>query len=322
MQLDFPITPSELTALRTGSVLTTDSAAIFRIEGPGALECLQGLLTSDLAAPGDGSLLYGAMLTAKGMILIDPWVLRDAERFTLVLTSQARETAAQLFGRVLPPRLARVSDLSEGWSAAWLFGSGSSERVGRALALPPPPPGRVARLPGDAVGLVASGAEAAPFVSLVLAPRAELDEVIARLLATGVDRGTATAHAAAMVLAGWPASGREIDERTLPQEVRFDELGAVSYVKGCYTGQETVARVHFRGHVNRVLRGVTLEGGEAPETRSLRLDGKEVGGIRTALLVEDRVLALAVVRREIADGAVLQAGEREATIVPLPFRSG
>src|SRR5258708_9948328 len=58
------------------------------------------------------------------------------------------------------------------------------------------------------------------------------------------------------ILAGWPRLGAEIDQKTLPQEVRYDDINGVSYTKGCYTGQETVSRLHFRGHTNRHLGGL------------------------------------------------------------------
>jgi folate-binding protein YgfZ len=322
MPLDFRISTSELKSLRTGSVISAEPAAIFRIEGPGALTCLQGLLTSDLALPGDGSLVYGALLTPKGMIVVDPWVLRETTRFTLVLSSQAREAAAQLFDKVLPPRLAKVTDLSGEWSVAWLFGSSALERFARANATPLPGPGRVLPLGGESGCLLAAGLPTAPFAALVVGPVTELDQLCERAERAGFSRGEAAALAAARVLGGWPTLGREIDDRTLPQEVRFDELGAVSYVKGCYTGQETVARVHFRGHVNRTLRGLRLAGASPPSERTLVADDKEVGSIRTALVLDDRVLALATVRREIAEGAVLQAGDRKATVVALPFEPG
>jgi folate-binding protein YgfZ len=168
-------------------------------------------------------------------------------------------------------------------------------------------------------GLLAAGTLGAPFAGLILGPAAEVEGLVERAERAGFCRGEAAALAAARVLGGWPTLGREIDDRTLPQEVRFDELGAVSYVKGCYTGQETVARVHFRGHVNRTLRGLTLAGASPPDERTLVAGDKAVGSIRTALVLDDRVLALATLRREIAEGAVLQAGDREATVVALPF---
>jgi folate-binding protein YgfZ len=319
MQLDFTISPSQLKALHAGAVAVREPAALFSIAGPGALACLQGLLTSDLAAPGEGSLVYGALLTPKGMILVDPWVLREAERFTLMIARHARETAAQLFARVLPPRLARVTDLSENWSAVWLLGPCALERFARANSCALPGAGRIVRVGPEAQSLLAGGPPSAPFSGLALGPTKELEAMVERLEHGGGPVGDDAVLAAARVLAGWPTLGREIDERTLPQEVRFDELSAVSYVKGCYTGQETVARVHFRGHVNRTLRGVKLEGAGPVADRTLRRDLKEVGEIKTALLLPDRAVALAVVRREVSDGEQLLAGDRPTSVLPLPF---
>src|SRR5207249_1848019 len=81
----------------------------------------------------------------------------------------------------------------------------------------------------------------------------------ARLGAAGAVPADAATLELARILAGWPRLGAEVDDKTIPQEVRYDELGGVSYTKGCYTGQETVSRLHFRGHTNRYLRGLLFD---------------------------------------------------------------
>jgi tRNA-modifying protein YgfZ len=107
--------------------------------------------------------------------------------------------------------------------------------------------------------------------------------------------------------------------------VRFDHIGGVSYTKGCYTGQETVARLHFRGHTNRELRGLWWRGGE-PDLRDgngsrVVLSGeREIGSVRSRLAVDGRAIGLAVIRREVDPGAEVMAGGRRATVVALPFR--
>ena len=125
----------------------------------------------------------------------------------------------------------------------------------------------------------------------------------------------------AQVAPGWPRLGAEIEERTLPQEVRYDEIGGVSYTKGCYVGQETVARLHFRGHTNRDLRGVVWERApdEPPASGELRLDGKVVGEVRSVLQLDGRTVGLALVRREVDTGTLLEAEAGRARVVPLPF---
>ena len=117
----------------------------------------------------------------------------------------------------------------------------------------------------------------------------------------------------ARVEAGRPEWGIDIDENTIPQEANLDELDAISYTKGCYIGQEVVARVHFRGHVNRHLRGLRAAGGGAPPPTGAQLiddTGNHVGDVRSAVS-SPRLggIAIGMVRREVepgrvADGAV------------------
>src|SRR6476620_3512781 len=101
-----------------------------------------------------------------------------------------------------------------------------------------------------------------------------------------------------------------MDDTTIPQEANFDELHAISYTKGCYVGQETVARVHLRGHVNKHLRGVRVAGLEPPPTGATLHDetGTQVGDVRTAVRSPSLGgIALAMVRREVLAGATLTA---------------
>ena len=115
------------------------------------------------------------------------------------------------------------------------------------------------------------------------------------------------------LLACTPSWGRELDDRILPAEAGLEER-TISFTKGCYPGQEPVARLHYRGHPNRGLRVLELEGDDLPAyDAELTLDGKVVGRITSAVADEGRVLALAYVRREVADDAILHHGSRSAT---------
>ena len=107
------------------------------------------------------------------------------------------------------------------------------------------------------------------------------------------------------IRAGTPRWGREIDDRVLPAEAGLDER-AISFTKGCYPGQEPVARLRHRGHVNRSLRVIEIEGGELP-THDAQLvhDGAAVGRVTSAAREGDRVVALAYVRREVPSDAAL-----------------
>lgn len=301
-----------------GFVLT--ESAVFRVEGSGAADCLQGVLTCDVAVPGAGSAQYGATLTPKGMIVADFHVLRDGAGFTLITALGARTTALDLFRKLLPPRLARVTDRSDADRVIWLLGPRANE-VTRAVGLPwPPDPGRVSSLPAGhaAAGHLARPHPMAPWGAIITATAGECDAIAAGLEGAGSRRSGAADLDAARILAGWPALGREIDSRTLPQEVRYEEIGGISYTKGCYVGQETVARVHFRGHVNRLLRGLAWEG-NGPEQVGIEVGGKTVGRLASALQVDGRGYGLAMVRRDVEPGAEVALGPAVATVERLPF---
>jgi len=319
--------PERLALLRQGAAVVTAAPAVFEIAGSGALTCLQGLLTNDVDKPGDRSVVYGALLTPKGMIVVDLWALREAgegeDRFLLVAPRAGREAALAIFRRSLPPRLARLTDRTDEVHAAWCVGAHSFQMLARAGLGPLPEAcGRASTLdlPGGRVTL-ALGTEPAWFTALLLGGPGALASALGVLRTAGAVTGEAEDLAAARILAGWPALGAEIDERTLPQEVRYDAIGGVSYTKGCYTGQETVARVHFRGHVNRELRGLRWAPGAVPEGPDATvLHGeREVGTVRSMLTVGTQTVGLAPLRREVAAGDAVVAAGRPATVVALPF---
>jgi folate-binding protein YgfZ len=319
--LDLTFDRARLDALRHGAVVVSSRPAVFRVSGSGALTCLQGLLTNDLLAPGDGALLYGAMLTPKGAIVTDAWVLRGGDSVTLLVPCEGRAKALEIFARALPPRLAKAEDLTGQVEVAWLLGERGFQVLAKSGIGAPEGAGRIQQV-GDVT--VALAPETAPFAAALVGAPEALEPLVQRLVTAGARAGDDGDHHAARILAGWPALGAEIDERTLPQEVRYDEIGGVSYTKGCYTGQETVARLHFRGHTNRELRGLLWRGDE-PEvengaSRAVLIGDREIGSVRSRLAVDGRAIGLAVIRREVDLGAEVVAGGRRATVVPLPFR--
>jgi folate-binding protein YgfZ len=114
------------------------------------------------------------------------------------------------------------------------------------------------------------------------------------------------------VLAGTPRWGREIDDRILPAEAGLDER-AISFTKGCYPGQEPVARQRYRGRVNRTLRVLAISGDELPPyDAELTFKGKVVGRVTSAARDDGRVVALAYVRCEVPDDAVLDIDGKTA----------
>ena len=125
------------------------------------------------------------------------------------------------------------------------------------------------------------------------------------------------------IMAGTPLFGREIDERVLPAEAGLVER-AVSFSKGCFPGQEPIARLHYRGHANRGLRVLSVEDDELPAyDAELSYEGRAVGRVTSAARDGDRIVALAYVRAGVpADAELLLAdGARARPLATSPSRA-
>jgi folate-binding protein YgfZ len=155
-------------------------------------------------------------------------------------------------------------------------------------------------------------------VDLTLA-RDELGALFGALAERGIDPVTEDAAEIVRVESGRPRFGREMTTATIPQEAGINDR-AVSFTKGCYIGQETVARLHYKGKPNRHLRGLRLSAAAATG-ESVRLGDRELGTIGTAVLSPAHgPIALAILRREGEPGATVAVGEEtEAELVTLPF---
>jgi folate-binding protein YgfZ len=118
--------------------------------------------------------------------------------------------------------------------------------------------------------------------------------------------------------AGDPRFGADMGTKTMPAEAGIVEE-TVSFTKGCYIGQETVARLHYRGRPNRHLRGLRLDGAVAPGDE-VRLGERVVGSVGSACLspAHGRI-ALAILRREAEPGAQVTVGSAGGQVVALPF---
>jgi folate-binding protein YgfZ len=321
--------------LRAGAIVARADVGIVDLVGPGgaggAVTAFQGLLTNDIEKPGDGAFVYGALLTPKGMIVVDGWAARLGPRVRYTVPAEGRERALQILERSVPPRLARSTDRSADTAVLRIAGAHAVAVMGAAGLVVPSGPNRVVEGSAGDVSLeVARTADLAPFVFQITLPVERLDAIQDRLVDAGAHGATPAALELARILAGWPRLASEVDEKTIPQEVRLDEIGGVSYTKGCYTGQETVSRLHFRGHANRNLRGLLFEtdppAAPASGWSAVTHEEREVGRISSIAWLPDgggsvlgRWIGLAMLRREVPVGATVRAAGREARVVGLPF---
>lgn len=319
--------------LRAGAIAAPVDVGVVELTGAGtgAVSCFQGLLTNDIEKPGDGAFIYGALLTPKGMIVVDGWAARLGSRVRFTVPAEGRERALAILERSIPPRLARFEDRTENSGVLRVAGAHAVAVMGAAGFPMPHGPNRVLEgTAGDIPVEVARAGELAPFVFQITTASEHRAALHRRLVNAGAHSAGADALELARILAGWPRLASEVDDKTIPQEVRFDEIGGVSYTKGCYTGQETVSRLHFRGHANRHLRGLMFEtdppAAPASGWSAVTQDEHDVGRVTSIAWLPDgggsvlgRWIGLAIVRREVPVGAMVRAAGREARVVGLPF---
>jgi folate-binding protein YgfZ len=235
------------------------------------------MVSNDVEALAAGEACEALLLTPKARIVAPLTVLRRGEDDFLLLTEP--ELGDRVASVLLRGRFAARAEIApEAHESTLVLGEGR-------------PP-----------GAVPNGDYGVPAYELLDAPPPSGSEEIAT---EELER--------LRIVARTPRWGRELDDRVLPAEAGLEER-AISFTKGCYPGQEPVARLHYRGHPNRGLRVLSLEGAELPlYDAELQLDGKAVGRVTSA--VPDGgggVLALAYVRREVSPDAVLALGRREA----------
>jgi tRNA-modifying protein YgfZ len=308
---------SEYAAMRSGALLVDRGDRLrIRFGGARSAELVNGLVTNDVASLSPGLGQYAAALTPKGKIAADVRIFADAEGFLTDTSARAASNWRDIVKKYVNPRVAPYRDVTAELDDLAVIGprsrkivafaTGADENVLAALS----PYGHV-EVPVDGARImVMRNAEIDAECYEIFAP-VSLDMTIRdRLLAGGAIPGSARVWDIARIEAGRPEWGIDINDSTIPQEANFDELGAISYTKGCYTGQETVARVHFRGHVNRFLRRLHFVSASVPPTNAELIDdaGNIVGDVRSvAISPRHGGVALAMVRREVAPGTTLHA---------------
>jgi folate-binding protein YgfZ len=225
--------------------------------------------------------------------------------------------------KYLNPRVVAYRDVTSTMRAVGMYGVRSRDALADACGLHSTalallvPYAHVAAIVDDVEVRVARVPDLGLDGFEIYVPAERFDDVWKRLAAAGsVTRGGLSAYDVARVEGGRPEWGVDIDDSTIPQEANFDELHAISYTKGCYTGQEVVARVHFRGHVNRHLRGILFDEASMLPPRAALFDSTgKVGrrrAHRAALAPARRHRGSAMVRREVPIGATLVARDAAA----------
>jgi folate-binding protein YgfZ len=295
-------------------LLDRSARGMLLVTGPDAAEYLQGQLTNDVEAlsPGDGQ--YAALLDRKGHMQGDMRVLRpSAEELLLDTEPEALAAARRHLEMYSIGRDVKVTDVSEERTILSLIGPRAVDVAGTAA------------LPENAC----EASTVAGVECLAVGTRVGIDLIAATADAGRLREALGEAGAvevspeAAEILrieAGVPRFGAEMGTETMPAEAGI-VADAISFTKGCYIGQETVARLHYKGRPNRHLRGLRLSAPAEPGA-ALALGEKEVGKLGSAAVSPALgPIGLAILRREAEPGVTLSVGEDGVTaqVVDLPF---
>jgi folate-binding protein YgfZ len=300
------------------------------VSGRSPRQMLNGILTGTIPAPpaqvGDGvtggAATYHAVLTPKGKMLTDLWCLCRAEAeeagdFLLDVPVAGRDGLKDHLRKFLPPRMAKVEDVTHTTASLTVVGPAAARHVSRlALGL------RVDDHELSALGegewrMVGNGASDGVFVVrtaevwpeayTLYGPAGSMAALWEALVHGGAHPAGLGVWSTLRVEAGRPAYGTDMNEDTIPVEAGIHER-AIDYAKGCYTGQEVIVRIRDRGHVNRTLRQLML--GDVPTPKpgtELFVEGsdKPVGRVTSAVQSPrfGQTVALGYVKRGV-EGAV------------------
>ncbi len=325
--------PAEYDALRTHAIVVDRShRGRMRFLGETSGVALTGLVTSDVEGlqPGHGQ--YGAALSAKGRIVADVRIFAGLGSYLVDASARAWPGFVAMIKKYVNPRVSGYRDDSHALRDIGVFGVAARQIVAELTSLAPEVLAELAPYSHIGASIEGHAVTVARVPDLgvegydLFVPFEQVEAIWERALTMGATPAGLGAWDIARIEAGRPEWGIDIDETTIPQEANFDELEAISYTKGCYIGQEVVARVHFRGHVNRHLRGLRAETNDPPATGAQLFDenGLHVGDVRSAVS-SPRLggIALGMVRREMTPGTALTArwegGERRVEVVLLPF---
>ncbi len=292
--------------IRSGGLgFNEQKRGVIAVWGKEAVQFLDGLISNDMKTLADGGQMLAAFPNAQGRLLAVVRVLRQGERFLFETEEPTRDKVFQNLFRFTFAGDFFVDDLSQQHRYFEVFG----------VAASPPPYERgvgAFRGRGGSLTLVIPNEEAgAALKNFTTAAAVEISDELYETL---------------RIESGTPKYGVDMDETTIVPELGLD--GLISYNKGCYIGQEIIARIHFRGHVAKRLTGLflseppALASGQLADAELFTAEGKNAGRITTVTYSPKlgKQIALGFVRYEhLSAGTELKAGDLTVTVTDLPF---
>jgi folate-binding protein YgfZ len=305
--LSYGDTTGEYFAARRGAAVVQGSHDLIWVDGPDAIRFLDGQLSQDLGAMEPGEVARSFLLEPRGKLRAILWVLMGADRVGLVADRGVGPTAATLLERFRFRVDAAISLDDRPIVVLW----GPETPAVLVHAGLPVPEGWAVAADGAVVASIPVGV---PRFLVVGGADLVGARPIGSIAATTV-----------RIEAGEPVMGEDATEATIPQETGLVPA-AVSFTKGCYVGQELVARIDSRGHVNRLLRGIVLRATVVPPVGAEVFHGGDVVGALSSVgesLTLRAPIALGTIRREVEPGTEVEirwpgrAASAEVRALPL-----
>jgi folate-binding protein YgfZ len=307
-------------ALREGAALVTfPEQTVLRLSGRDPLGMLDAILTRNVPRE-DNCGVYAALLSPKGRLQADLRVIRSGEDVFVDTGPAGGKAAKDTLGRYAPLSRVKLEDLSGGgerWSILGVYGPASKELVG----LPEMTEHESRTVEAGGVELVAVRV-AHPVAGYdLLGPEGSLAQARSYLEERGAAAASAEAYETARIAAGIPCFGADLTPENFPGECPVFLQRAVSFDKGCYPGQETVSRMHYRGHPNKTLHRFEVEGSPPEPGASILQNGGEAGRVTSVapLPVDGRLFALGYLSRRADPEGGLRAGEAALSVSDVPL---
>jgi folate-binding protein YgfZ len=278
---------------------------VLELTGRDRATFLHALLSNEIKAlpPGQGCAATLLDVHGKVQVVLFVWVADD--RILVVTPPAMAEKIAEALDHYLFAEKVVIRDVSPETALFLLAGPQARSTIERlAGAVPPEKPWShvAARLGETPLRLVSGGGETGEAEVWIMCALSDASKVSEALRGAGVGLIGPDAFESLRIEAGTPLFGRDVDDTVLLPEIPSESL--LSHTKGCYPGQEVVVRIRDRGHVNRMLRGLVLEGGDVPPAGAeVVLDDAAIGKVTSAVwsVGLERPIALAFVRRQHAE---------------------
>jgi tRNA-modifying protein YgfZ len=311
---------AEYCALTDGcGLLDRSERGKLALTGSGAKEFLAGQVTNATETLSPGSGCYAAFLTPKGKMLGDLRILDLGDELHLDTERAALQALFDMIRRFKIGYDVQLHKRTVESSLLSLIGPSAFDVAARAVGALELDDAEHANVPGEIDG-VASTVVRTDIGVDIICDAADQAAVREALLRAGAQPVSEVAGEIVRVEHGRPRYGIDLDDTVIPQEAGLNER-AVSFTKGCYVGQETVARLFYKGKPNRHLRGLRLSAPIEPGAE-LRLGERVVGRLTSAVLSPTHgPIGLALVRREAEPGATVSVGGDGlgAEVIELPF---